>query len=141
MILEQEVKPSLESLIEHHGVLGMKWGKTRAKATAREIQTARVKIQAQALDVNNKKVDARKEKDPAVAAALKKEAGEMKTAFLKNPDRVIAARMTRGEKAVFLILGSVAVTPVVSVAAVGTTSLISRRIEQNQATGKYDKKK
>jgi len=78
-----------------------------------------------------------------VAAAKTADAGQravknlgvqkMKTARLKNPDRVLSTRMTRGEKAALLIL----FTPVIGIAAISGTSAQSRRIERKQDKNKY----
>jgi hypothetical protein len=61
---------------------------------------------------------------------------QMNVAFLKNPNRAVAARLTRGEKAIAIIL----LTPAGAAAAIGATSAISRRIEKRQDDKSYDKK-
>lgn len=81
----------------HYGVVGMKWGK-RKKATAKDIYTARARLM----------------KD---GAAVPKQ----------DSDRIIAARMTRGEKVVSVLL-----TGPIGLTAIAATSGVSRRIEYKQ---------
>lgn len=131
-------KPDLLEL-EHYGVIGMKWGKTRAKANGTEIRRARRSVANQFNKVADQKDKAKAAKGTSKETAENDKLSKMKTEFLKNPDRVVASRLTRGEKAVILILAGPAAPA--SIAAIASTSAISRRIEQKQATGAYDKKK
>ena len=126
-------KPSPEESLEHYGVLGMKWGKHRAKANGTQIRAARRNVRRQAEDVLDQrdKVKA-KAKGSTDRAKEQKKLDKMKTNFLNNPDRVIAARLTRGEKIVAAIL----LTPAGAAAAIGTTSAVSRAIEQRQEKNK-----
>lgn len=126
-----EVKPSLDEFA-HYGVLGMKWGKHRAKATPTEIRKARRNVRNQMEKLSDKKAEVKR------TGKGEKQLAKMKTDFLKNPDRVVAARLTRGEKAVIMILAGPAAP--ISIAAIGSTSAISRRIERKQETGAYNKK-
>lgn len=119
--------------LEHYGVVGMKWGKHRAKADGYDIRAARSRVATQKTQLHKAQRDAARVKDPAAREMAKAKVGEMKTTFLKNPDRVVASRLTRGEKAVSLLLGFGAAPIVV-------TSIASRRIEQKQDKGAYDKK-
>lgn len=129
--LGKEMSP--EETLAHYGVLGMKWGRTRARATAGEIREARSRVNAQRGKLLSKEVAAIKaspgqEKKKAVV-----DANRMRARYLKNPDRVTAARMTRGEKAVFALL-----VPG-GLAAIAGTSAASRRIEYKQDRKMYNK--
>lgn len=130
-----------EDELAHYGVMGMKWGHRRA-ATTSQIKTARAN-----LSVKRSKYEAQRQKvkNTAKGAARDRQAktlGNMKVSFLKDPDRVIAARMTRGEKALTLLLtGVTGVGIVAGGAAIAGTSAASRRIEKKQDDGAYDKKK
>jgi hypothetical protein len=129
--------------LAHYGVLGMKWGRNRAKATGSDIRSARRSVNKQAEAVS-KQVD--KVRRAPTGSAKKKESmrlDKMDAAYLKNPDRVIAARMTRGEKAASIVLSSLIVPGLGAIAGAGAiagTSARSRRIERKQETGAYDKK-
>lgn len=131
------VKPTLEDSIEHYGVLGMKWGKTRAKANGTQIRAARRRLGSQVNKIGDQrdKVKAQVKGSDSRAKETQK-LNKMKTDFLKNPDRVIAARLTRGEKAVAIIL----LTPAGAAAAIGATSGVSRAIERRQEMNKLRKK-
>jgi hypothetical protein len=134
-------KPSLEEL-RHFGVLGMKWGKNRVKASSDEIRVARANVfkQQTMLESHAKKVLRTTKGNTPERAAGKEKLAEMRMDFLKNPDRVIAARLTRGEKAVTAMFALTGVGVVVPVAAIAGTSAHSRRIERKQDLGKFDKK-
>jgi hypothetical protein len=133
-------KPSLEEL-RHYGVLGMKWGKTRAQATGDEIRVARANVNKEAAKYNkaaNDLVRTTKGRSPERAAGKEKLA-DMKIEFLKNPDRVTAARLTRGEKAILGVFALTGVGAAVPLAGIAVTSAHSRRIERKQETGAYNK--
>jgi hypothetical protein len=124
-------KPELGSL-EHYGVMGMKWGRHRAKADAYDIRTARASVAGKEAKYRQAVRKASKMRDTGEArAAAMDKAKQMKVDLLKDPDRVIAARLTRGEKAVTILLG-------VGIPAIAITSAHSRRIERKQEKGKYD---
>lgn len=131
----EEYKPSLEELA-HYGVLGMKWGKTRARANGAQIRQARRRLGKEQADLFEKQ-DAVKSLQKGTSARAKgeKELAKQTTAFLNNPDRVTATRLTRGEKAVLLVLGGP-----VGAAGIALTSGVSRRVERKQDLGKYNKK-
>lgn len=140
-------KPDLEELA-HHGVLGMKWGKTRAKASRSDIMSARTrnKSRTRKIERQESKINTLKGKGQA-SKKEEKTLATMKSDYLKSPDRVIAARMTRGEKAATIIMGvgvGNVLAPValpVAVAGVIGTSARSRRIESKQEDGAYGRKK
>lgn len=134
MTILNENKPPIGELV-HYGVLGMKWGKTRAKASAAEIRGARGRLSTERAKLAKQETKVGKARDAQQLKSEQKKLAQMRSSYLKNPDRVVAARMTRGEKVVtLLILG---VTPV-GVGAVAATSARSRRIEQKQDKKKYD---
>lgn len=126
--------------LEHHGVLGMKWGH-RKRASTVQIKAARGRVATEKNKLDRAESKAAHLKDPKQRAAAEKNVAKMKLHFLNNPDRVASARMTRGEKAVSIILGlsvvGVGVAP--GLAVISGTSARSRRIERKQETGAYTK--
>lgn len=121
-----------EEQLAHYGVVGMKWGQ-RKKGNAYDIRQARASVEKTNRAYRDAKENA-KRTHRGNRAAAKIKAQELKIAALKNPDRVLAARLTRGEKAIALLF-----TPI-GMSAIAVTSAYSRRIEQKQETGAYDKK-
>jgi len=133
MTIQSPEKPELEDLILiHYGKLGMKWGH-RKSGGASDIRAARRALKPGAEKVKAAKRDVRKTgKGSAERVIAQAHLAKVKTAHLKNPNRVLATRMTRGEKtaAILLVQGGLG--------AVLATSAISRRIEYKQDTGQYD---
>lgn len=126
-------KPSLEEL-SHYGVKGMRWGvrkkysaadiraaRSRQKGRLDEFTTAR-KAHAKSLSTN----DGRKIGSTGATMDAKRRA------LLRHPDRAVALRMTRGEKAVTAILGGP-----LGVVAIGVTSAAVKGVERKNA--KYTK--
>jgi hypothetical protein len=113
----------------------MKWGVTRQVATGGQIRSARHRVGLQKIAVTQ----ARRNISSATTAKSKANAiqkhADLKMALLNNPDRVIAARLTRGEKiASFLLL-----TPAGATGLIAGTSAVSRRIEYKQDKNQYTK--
>lgn len=130
-------KPSLSELA-HYGVKGMKWGVRNA--TSEKIVTARRNLKNKKNDIVTAHDTARKTttKGTAERAAADKRVDAMVRDFNKDPDRVIAARMTRGEKAALTMLAVPSFGG--TLLPIAASSITSRRIQKKQASGKYDKK-
>lgn len=136
MTMIGQEKPSLEDLV-HYGVLGMKWGKHRAKASAADIHAARQR-QSERRQAHR---TASREFQTAVKSKTMDYAGDVaklekvqatSDAIFDNSDRAIALRLTRGEKALSVLL-----TGPVGLVVIGATSAASRR--QEQRTDKWAK--
>jgi hypothetical protein len=136
MILGESDKPSLED-IQHYGVLGMKWGQ-RKKYTSTEIKTARkdLRVKNKAYRSEARKVNALKEGSKGRKVGEEKLA-KMHKEYLKNPNRIAAIRMTKGEKIASVIFSANPVGLGIAAAAVAGTSIASRRIESKQRSGAY----
>lgn len=120
-------------VLQHYGVAGMKWGKSRARGSTAQVKAARTRNYGAKYDIRKADAKAAKIADAGERAVKNKQVQQMKTARLKNPDRVLAERLTRGEKAAAVIF----LTPPIAVAAIGATSAYSRRIERKQEKNKY----
>ncbi len=119
--------------LQHYGVLGMKWGKSRAQGSSTQVIEARSRNRSASTQIRKADRDAAKTADAGERAVKNKQVQQMKLAQLKNPDRVLAARTTAGEKAALVILA----TPPVAVLAISGASARSRRIERKQEKNKY----
>lgn len=140
---EKPELPTEEEALAHYGVLGMKWGKSRAKADAGQVRSAQRSFDKKRTKYWDQQSAAKKHaKGTPERAQADKKSANMRVALLKDPDRVTAVRMTRGEKAAYLAMGLVVppTLPVTALAIAGT-SAASRRIEYKQDKGLYDKKK
>ncbi len=136
-MIEQKFETPSDAL-QHYGVLGMKWGKSRASGSTVQIKEARGRNYKAKSDINKADAKAAKIVDAGERAVKNKQVQEMKTARLKNPDRVIAARMTTGEKAVTAGIGVVTVASLpLALSIIAGTSARSRRIERKQEKNKY----
>lgn len=124
-------KPSLEYLV-HHGVKGMKWGH-RKKVTTSDIKDARQRLRKASNkygSLEDKLSYGSESKTPAAKkrdAQIQKQLDKMDADFKNDPDRYVAARLTRGEKAVTVILGGP-----VGLAAIGAQSAVIRVGESRQ---------
>lgn len=130
-----EGKPSLEDMarygatdLEHYGTKGMKWG-VRKKVTGRDIRSARARLGLEQDKLFNKA------RDVKATGRGQKAYEKQKTAFLNNPDRVLATKLTKGEKAAQVILAGP-----IGLVTIGAVSAYSRNIAKKQATGAYNKK-
>ena len=134
MIIGEE-KPSLDDVVEHVGVLGMKWGH-RKSATAADINRARLSTTRDAHAYAVARDAAKKHaKGTEARAKADKKAGDLKLKFLNNPDRATAVRMNIGEKAVVTVVLGPA-----GVAAIAARSAQSRRIQYKQEHNMYTSK-
>ena len=109
-----QMSPS-EYALAHYGVKGMQWGKRKAddsggvttarKPSKAEISDARLTVAQQSLKLRQTKSRAKSfDKGSAERILADKRYSEMKTEFLKNPDRITASYMTKGEKAAFGVI-------------------------------------
>lgn len=127
-------KPSLDDLA-HHGVKGMHWGQRK---TGTEIRVARGHVAGQKAAVRQQEKKASAAVGTKNAAKEEAKLRKMKIDFLNNPDRVTAAKMSRGEKiASILLTGVASPLTVASVGAIAGTSARSRVIAKRQQSGYY----
>lgn len=117
-----------ENLLEHHGIKGMKWG-IRKHKTGGEIRTARRSVMKDRLALEDAKAAVRRGEAPKSAIA------DAKLAYLKNPDRATALRMTRGE----MVVSTILLTPLTTLAIAAPTQLRSRLVESRLKDQSYDK--
>ena len=121
-----------QEILEHHGVLGMKWGHRSSKEFGQKFPTGHsraAEIHRARLAQRKKEKGIRAEPNPSKKAKLEK-------VYLKNPDRATSLRLTRGEKATLAILGGVfgvtGVIPLAVGAAIGTMRVQRGRAEARQ---------
>jgi hypothetical protein len=100
VILMNEVNPSLEEYLEHHGVKGMKWGVRRQQRRERnaQIKTARKNVRAKEDEIIALDRKARKSKSASERARLDKISTKKASDLFNSPDHTTAARLTSGEK-------------------------------------------
>lgn len=126
-------KPSLEDMIEHHGVKGQKWGVKKAKPSSSDIQGARARIGSQTRQINSQ-IDRLNLSTGKTADKEAKKLSDMHASFLRNPDRATALRLTRGEKAALSILALVPGPGTVAAGVVAGSRVAARKqIEKSQA--------
>jgi len=136
-MINQEFTTPGDALL-HYGVLGMKWGKSRARGSTVQIKQAHARDEAAKVAIRKADTNAARTADAGERAIKNMKVKEMKVARLNNPDRVLAARMTRGEKAAVLVVGKFTFVGLpIAVGAIAGTSARSRRIERKQETNKY----
>lgn len=137
-----------DEFLAHYGVKGMKWGVHRARkpSSSDEIKDARARIQSKQAKLGEQRRAVKKAKkagDTKAQARAEKKMSDMKVDFLKDPDRITASYLTKGEKVAIGVL-SIAAGPV-SLAGVaagrGVEAIARNKVAQRQATGYYDKKK
>jgi len=132
--------------IEHYGKQGMRWGhrnassgeakaaKPSGKERDTQIRLARLNTKADRVNFKSQKALVKATaKGSAARAKGEKELAKTKATMLKNPDRVTAVKLTRGEKAVSIIglnQGGLGVLL--------ASSIASRRIAKKQMQGSYD---
>lgn len=131
-----------EEFIEHHGVMGMKWGKHKAKPTTSDIKTARKHVESQTRKLQDQEDKVVLAKSKSQATSATKKLNEMNASYLKNPDRATALRLTNGEKAAALALSLVIPGFGIGAGAGATARVAVRKtIEKRQASGHYDQQK
>lgn len=134
MFVDENPEASLDDVLAHYGVLGMKWGQ-RKKATTADIHTARRAMEGQRRQYGQleDKMTYGSQENKAKNAALEKQMKKLDEHFAQDPQRAIAARTTRGEKAAMLILAG----PIGAAMIVGNSAIV-RRIEykQDKAAGR-----
>lgn len=143
MIIGRE-KPDLDSLA-HFGVKGMRWGVRKAKVSDAQIIKARRQMDA----YNTVSAVARRnvrltKKGTKERAAAENKLNRIEMDRLRDPDRPTAMLMTRGEKWMSVIGGTIALPGVgtaAAVAAIGATNAASGRVAEKQKSGAYNKKK
>lgn len=128
--------------LAHYGIKGMRWG-VRSHIPSSQVRAARARINKQSAGLDRKAAEilVTTKRGSAAREAGKKTLRDMHVDFLKNPDRVVAMRMTLGEKiAAGLLTATGAGAPAVGAAVLGQ-QIVSRRVQFKQETGAYDKLK
>lgn len=133
---------SADDFLEHYGVKGMKWG--HRKATTADIHDARIRLADKSVKIAKQKQRVKSAKKAGKSTTnAEAKLHELKTDYLKSPDRLTASRLTKGEKVAVGLL-SAAGGPV-GLAALGLNRGIEgvarSTVAKRQASGYYDKKK
>lgn len=139
MILGQEEQPSLDDCLAHYGKKGMKWGVRNARPSGSDIRVARIRLQGEQHKLAGQRSAVRAAPKGEKKAAEKLKYHEMKISFLKNPDRVTAMHITKGEGVAAAILTAPS-GPLGFASYVGGVTAVRKTVEKKQRTGAYDKK-
>lgn len=122
-----EEKPSLDDLtVQHFGIKGMHWG-IRKGYSGGQIRTARRSAASTRLAVDNARLAVR------AGVAAESTLAQAKLAHLNNPDRVVGARITKGE----MVASAILFTPVTTAALVVGSQTKSRVAESRQIRDYY----
>lgn len=127
-------KPSLDELtIQHFGVKGMRWGVrnnigVRKHYSGGEIRTARRSSKRTEMAVTDARLAVRAGVAPESTLA------QAKLAHLNNPDRVTAARITKGEMVVTAILFTPITTAALVVGSQAKSRVAGSRQDRNYYT-------
>lgn len=133
-------KPGSPEELVHYGVKGMKWGVRRSRDSKRLSSTQQFKKdfptrQARRHEILRARASVQKAQvdyDFAPNNAQRRAAAD---AYLKNPDRATARRLTTGEKVVVGLLAASGVATVPIAVGVGANVAIRRGIEKRQRRG------
>lgn len=121
MIILNDVNPPLEEVL-HSGVKGMRWGVRNKRPTGSQIHGARQR-QDQRLRELFRQDDIASTSSGRTKISAEAKAKKVAKDFQTNEDRVTAARMTKGEKAISLIL-----TGPIGATVIGLNSLHVRSV-------------
>lgn len=127
-------KPGTPEELVHFGVKGMKWGvRSGSRSTSRN--PGKKKLTSDDI----LRARARTNMDYTKFLVAKGKANQIKTkkAYLNNPDRATAMRLTRGEKAVFGVLALTGIATIPIAVGLGVNVGIRKRIESKQAKKRY----
>lgn len=131
-----EVNPPLEEALAHFGVKGMHWG-VRRELTGRTTTSADIKKARQRTDVQKRQINThalraiatRGSPNPKAAKKAEKDFYQAQAAYLRNPDRATALRMTAGEKAAAAFIGVFAPGPGTAI----TVGYVAARVATRKA--------
>jgi len=117
-------KPPLSDLVQS-GVKGMRWGVRKANPSTLDIAVARNNQERRSLDLNTLNNQLKTARTSAERKRIEKQLHAKAVDFQTNEDRVTAARLTRGEKAVALIL-----TGPIGLVTIGAHSVEAKRVRK-----------
>jgi len=121
-------------ILEHTGVKGMRWG-VRNRAVSRDFKTRHPTGASRDAAIKRARLNQQARLLKAASQTNEKKRTDLTKVYLNHPDRATALRMTRGEKAVFGLLGvALAPTGVGVGIGVGTAARVAARrsIERKQ---------
>ena len=128
-------------LVEHSGQKGMKWGvRKERREGSRQFKRENPTAALRGMEIRRARVAVRKQESDIARAKTPAERKKLTEAFLKNPDRATALRLTRGEKIVGLIIAGPATATLLPGAVLGGIAgyrfLKRRSIEEQQIRAK-----
>lgn len=132
-------KPPLEELA-HSGVKGMKWGVRKERPSAIQVRAAQRRHDGAKTKLRQAEKKAARISDPKARDKALKAVGKQKLAYLKNPDRVTANRLTAGQAAFIMALSIPTTGGAFGVGLIGGQNVARARIAYKQEHGIYDKR-
>ena len=132
-----------DEFLAHYGVKGMRWGHRKSAPgagaggmTRHQRNEIRNRVNAQQLRSNVASTKA------ALTVgknrkAKKEAAHKQRLEYLRNPDRVTAATMTRGEKLFYAAFTSATASPLAATTGILATNAYANRVEYKQKHGMY----